>query len=128
MTDNAPLRVLQFGVTGQVGLELIAAAAKSGIEIRALSSSEIDFTRPLDIAKAIRDADPFDVVVNAVAYTAAEKAETDVVRANLVNGHAVGVMAEACAARAKPLIHISTDYVFDGQNLELTRRTTRRIR
>ncbi|HXC56158.1 MAG TPA: dTDP-4-dehydrorhamnose reductase [Rhizomicrobium sp.] len=113
--DGKPLSILQFGKTGQVARALThAAAARSDISIQALGRTEADLQRPDDIARAIRDAGPIDVVVNAAAYTAVDKAEAEPDIARVVNEDSVAAMAQACRARDVPLIHISTDYVFDG--------------
>ncbi len=110
-----PLSILQFGATGQVARALTrAAAAHPHITIRALTRDAIDLRRPDEAARAIRDAGPVDVAVNTAAYTAVDKAESEPDIARLVNADAVEAMAQACRARGLPLIHISTDYVFDG--------------
>jgi dTDP-4-dehydrorhamnose reductase len=109
---SAP-RILQFGTIGQLGRELIDAARSRGIGLDARSLEEADFTRPDDIAKIVRQAD-CDIVVNATAYTAVDKAESEEALAHTINADTVGVLARACAERGLPLIHVSTDYVFDG--------------
>jgi dTDP-4-dehydrorhamnose reductase len=109
---NGP-RILQLGATGQLGRALISAARVKGLHLEALSREEADFARPDAIAGIARDFD-CDLVVNATAYTAVDKAESEEDLARTVNADAVGALAEACAARRLPLIHVSTDYVFDG--------------
>lgn len=74
----------------------------------------MNFTQPDDISRAIGEAADVDAVVNTVAYTAVDRAEKESVLAEAINSKAVAVMAKACAERALPLIHISTDYVYDG--------------
>ncbi len=105
-------RILQFGATGQVAIELLARADAGAIT--ALSRSDVDLTDTHAVEAAIADADA-DLVVNATAYTAVDRAESEEDLALAVNARAPGAMARACAARGLPLVHISTDYVFDGE-------------
>lgn len=107
------LRILQFGKTGQVGLELLARAPLRGHRITALGRDIADLADPAQAGRAIGAADA-DIVINGAAYTAVDRAESEPDLAMRVNGESVGVIAEACAGRNIPLIHLSTDYVFDG--------------
>jgi dTDP-4-dehydrorhamnose reductase len=109
------LRILQFGASGQLGKEMIAAAPASGIALDAVSREAVDFTRPDDVIRAVRETNA-DVVVNATAYTSVDKAESEEALARTINAETVGKLAAACAERGLPLIHVSTDYVFDGMN------------
>jgi dTDP-4-dehydrorhamnose reductase len=109
---TTPIRILQFGATGQVAHEILRAA-DARFAVRALARDDADFLHPQQVANAVTRCDA-DVVVNATAYTAVDKAEIDEAAAQNVNGDAVGALARACAARDMPLIHLSTDYVFDG--------------
>jgi dTDP-4-dehydrorhamnose reductase len=104
-------RILQFGATGQVARELRARDRNS--VITALSRDQVDLRNPQAIADAIAGAD-VDLVVNAAAYTAVDRAESEEDLAFAVNAVATGAMAEACARRSLPFVHLSTDYVFDG--------------
>jgi dTDP-4-dehydrorhamnose reductase len=104
-------RILLFGTTGQVGWELLRALQPLGT-ITALSRAEADFEQPETLRRFF--AEPVDLVVNAVAYTAVDQAEKDVDRATTVNATAVGVLAEEALRCGALLIHYSTDYVFDG--------------
>jgi len=106
-------RILQFGTIGQLGIELMAAARDAGLPVTAISQDVADFTRPDDVVRAVRETEA-DIVVNAAAYTAVDKAESEEALARTINADTVGAMAQACAARGLPLIHVSTDYVFDG--------------
>jgi len=109
------LNVLQFGQSGQLGTELIAAWPKNpDIRPTILSRAEVDFTDPSAIENAVLKKDAVDVVVNAAAYTAVDRAEQEETLAYRVNAEAVDAMARACATRGVPLIHVSTDYVYDG--------------
>jgi dTDP-4-dehydrorhamnose reductase len=102
------MRLLVFGKTGQVARELqrIAGAIYLGRE-------EADLMHPAACAAAIT-ASSADAVINAAAWTAVDKAETEEAAATVVNGEAPTAMAQAAAAKGIPFLHISTDYVFDG--------------
>jgi dTDP-4-dehydrorhamnose reductase len=105
------IRILQFGTTGQLGLEISRLAeACSNIVLRGVTAEDADFRHPKQVVAAVRSADAIDVVVNTVAYTAVDKAESAGDLARLINATSVAAMADACAARNIPLIHISTDY------------------
>lgn len=104
-------RILLFGTTGQVGWELRRALQPLG-EVVAVSRAEADFDRP-ETLRSFFSLRP-TVVVNAVAYTAVDQAETDAERAMRVNGEAVGVLADEAGKCGALLVHYSTDYVFDG--------------
>lgn len=106
------LKLLVFGRTGQVATELLACAGPD-LAIEALGRCEADLSDPASCARRVAATDA-DAVINAAAYTAVDKAESDEVLATVVNGHAPGAMARACAERGLPFLHISTDYVFDG--------------
>ncbi len=116
------LRILLFGRTGQVARELVDGAAAAGHRLTALSRDEADLTRPAEIEAAIGRG-PWDLVINAAAYTAVDRAETEAALALAVNAEAPGVMARACAARGLPLVHLSTDYVFAGDRAGAWRET-----
>jgi dTDP-4-dehydrorhamnose reductase len=102
------MTLLVFGKTGQVALELQARA-----DVTALGRDQADLTDPASCITAIHAHAPA-AVINAAAYTAVDQAESDEAMAALVNGAAPGAMARACADLGIPLVHISTDYVFDG--------------
>jgi dTDP-4-dehydrorhamnose reductase len=106
------MRILLFGTNGQVGWELRRALQPLG-DVTAVPRSEADFDRP-DSLRRWFETSPH-VVVNAVAYTAVDQAETDGERALRVNGEAVAVLAEEASRCGALLIHYSTDYVFDGR-------------
>lgn len=101
--------LLVFGRSGQVAREL----ARLAPEARFLGREEADLTDPEVCAAALATARP-SLVINAAAYTAVDRAETEAATARLVNAVAPGAMARAAAAIAVPFIHVSTDYVFDG--------------
>lgn len=106
------MKALIFGQTGQVAKEL-SRQVPEGFEAQFLSRAEADLSEPSACAAAITSAKP-DVVINAAAYTAVDKAEEDEPLAAMINGAAPTAMAEACAGLDIPLLHVSTDYVFDG--------------
>ncbi|GGF62057.1 NAD(P)-dependent oxidoreductase [Azorhizobium oxalatiphilum] len=107
------MRVLLFGSDGQLGRELTALAAHRGVALTGLNRAAVDITDPVAVARAVDAAQP-DIVVNTAAYTAVDKAESEPDLAARVNARAPGLIAERCARNGTPLIHISTDYVFDG--------------
>lgn len=102
------MKILVFGKTGQVARELARQA-----DVVALDRSEADLTDPDACAAHIANG-AWDAVINAAAYTAVDKAESDVETAQLVNGATPAALATACAAKGIPFVQISTDYVFDG--------------
>ncbi len=106
------MKVLVFGRTGQVARELARRVPK-GVTLVQAGRDRADLSRPEDCAALIRATAP-DAVINAAAWTAVDKAETEEPAATVVNGDAPTAMAQECAAMAVPFLHISTDYVFDG--------------
>jgi dTDP-4-dehydrorhamnose reductase len=106
------MRVLVFGETGQVARELMRRAP-AGVSVMALGRGQADLADPAACAAAIAGA-AADVIINAAAWTAVDKAEAEEAAATVVNGAAPAAMARAAAARGLPFLHISTDYVFDG--------------
>ena len=106
------VRILVFGQTGQVAREL-ARRMPLGVSAKFIGRGQADLADPAACAAAVM-AYEGDVVINAAAWTAVDKAETEEAAALVVNGDAPGAMARACAARGLPFLHISTDYVFDG--------------
>jgi dTDP-4-dehydrorhamnose reductase len=102
------LRIAVFGRTGQVAREL---ARHDGVTCHGREAA--DFADPEAVARAARSVEA-DAIVNAVAYTAVDRAESEEHLARTVNAVSVGALAEAAARRGLPLVHISTDYVFDG--------------
>ncbi|WP_454732106.1 MULTISPECIES: dTDP-4-dehydrorhamnose reductase [Cupriavidus] len=105
--------LLVTGSNGQVGFELRRSLAPLG-NVIALDRAGCDLTRTDDLRRLVRQYRP-DVIVNPAAYTAVDKAETDVETAFAVNGTAAGVLAEEARVLGSLLVHYSTDYVFDGR-------------
>ena len=111
------MKILLLGKNGQVGWELQRALAPLG-ELVALDREGKDgmcgdLSRPDDLPRTVRDLAP-DVIVNAAAYTAVDKAEGDADQARRINAEAVGALAAEAARLDALLVHYSTDYVFDG--------------
>lgn len=107
------MRLVVTGREGQVVTALRERGPGLGAEVVALGRPMLDLARPDTVAAALRAARP-DVVVNAAAYTAVDKAEAEPDLAMAVNGTGAGAVASAAAALGVPVIQISTDYVFDG--------------
>lgn len=117
------MKLLVTGANGQVGRELRRALAPLGEVIASTrdghlhdgSQGEIaDLAQPQALPALLDHVQP-DIIVNAAAYTAVDRAESDPGQAQLVNAEAVAALAQWAAMRGKPVVHYSTDYVFDGQ-------------
>ena len=106
------MRLMVTGANGQVGWELVRSLMPIG-EVVACDRMRCNLQRPERLAGIVEDIKP-DVIVNAAAYTAVDKAEEEEDLAQTVNGAAVGALAEAARAAGALLVHYSTDYVFDG--------------
>jgi dTDP-4-dehydrorhamnose reductase len=100
--------ILVFGETGQLARELAADET-----VTCLGRDQADLSHPAACAAAIRQAQP-QAVINAAAYTAVDKAESEEALASVINGAAPGAMAATCADMGIPFVTVSTDYVFDG--------------
>jgi dTDP-4-dehydrorhamnose reductase len=117
------MRILLLGADGQLGYELHRACAPLG-EIHACTISgqlsgrqanaQVDFEPPGALEALVRDYRP-NLVLNAVAHTAVDRAEDEPALAHRVNAEAVGELAQACQRQGAKLVHYSTDYVFDGR-------------
>ena len=105
-------RILLFGEQGQVAWELRRTLAPMA-DLTCVGRTEVDLADPAAIRRAIAAAAP-EVIVNAAAYTAVDKAETETALATQINADAPGVMAAEAARRGALLVHYSTDYVFAG--------------
>jgi dTDP-4-dehydrorhamnose reductase len=105
--------ILLFGGAGQLGQEITHAASRRNIELKGLSRAQADISDPRQIADAFRSFSPA-IVVNAAAYTNVDQAESDFEAAFLANARGPEILAAACREAGVPLIHFSTDYVFDG--------------
>ena len=112
MTDR---RLIILGRSGQLARELAGQAPRRGWRIDALGRDRADFSSPEAAAAALRGAGPADAVINAAAYTAVDRAESEETLARLVNAETPGRLAQVCAQTGTPFLHVSTDYVFDGE-------------
>ena len=108
--------ILLAGRTGQVGRELERLLSR-GVRLAALGRQKMDLCSPDSIRRAVRGISP-DIIVNAAAYTAVDKAESEPELAMQVNGVAPGVLAEEAKRVNALLVHYSTDYIFDGVHAE----------
>jgi len=106
------VKIVLTGKTGQLGADLQRSLAPLG-EVIALDRAALDLARPDQVAAAVRELAP-EVLVNAAAYTAVERAEREPELAHAVNAVAPGVMAEETRRIDALLVHFSTDYVFNG--------------
>lgn len=113
LTDMRSARLLITGSQGQVGRELVARGETAGFEVIALARNDLNISDASAVAHAIADATP-DIVINAAAYTAVDRAESEPEIAHAVNAAGPGHIARACGNARIPVFHISTDYVFDG--------------
>jgi dTDP-4-dehydrorhamnose reductase len=109
-------RILLIGRIGQVGWELRRTLAPMG-QIVCVDYPEIDLTADDSIRRWVRETRP-DIVINAAAYTAVDKAESEPDKAMKINGAAPGILAEEARKLGALMVHYSTDYVFDGAKTE----------
>ena len=113
MSADVQVDLLVTGAGGQVGTELLRRSEAAGFSVKGLTRADLDISDPDAVSAAVREAAP-RFLVNAAAYTAVDKAESEPDAAFAVNRDASGHLAAAAAAAGIPLIHISTDYVYDG--------------
>jgi dTDP-4-dehydrorhamnose reductase len=110
------MKILLFGAGGQVGWELQRSLQPLGTVVALDFHDTVlraDFSKPAELAATVAAVQP-DVIVNAAAHTAVDKAESEPALAQAINADAVGVIARAAAASGAWLLHYGTDYVFDG--------------
>ena len=110
------MKILLFGKNGQLGFELLRGLAPLG-QIQALGREDFDLSYGVGLPELIKDMAP-DVIVNAAAYNAVDKAEEETDLAMDINCHAPALMAEAAREISALLVHFSTDYVFDGEKAD----------
>jgi dTDP-4-dehydrorhamnose reductase/4-ketoreductase len=108
------MRWLVTGAAGMLGRDTVEELRRRGANVTGLDRAALDITDPDAVRRAFAAHRP-DVVVNCAAYTAVDDAETDEARALRINGDGPRLLARACADRGARLVHISTDYVFDGE-------------
>jgi dTDP-4-dehydrorhamnose reductase len=111
------LRVLVFGAAGQIGREVCRAAWPASFELLLLERSAADITQPATIASVIARERP-DLIINLAAYTAVDRAESEPEAVWAVNCAGAAHIAACCGESGTPLLHLSTDYVFDGRKSE----------
>lgn len=109
------MKLLVTGKTGQVVTALIEVGAAKGVDIIAMGRPELDLANPQEGLFRLAEAKP-DVIVSAAAYTAVDKAETEADLAERINAQGPGALARLAGELDIPVIHLSTDYVFDGTN------------
>jgi len=107
------VKVLVTGAKGQVGSELVLEGEKLGLQILASGRGELDITQQQAVNDLIQTQKP-DIVINAAAYTAVDQAESEPELAYAINRDGPANLAQACENNNIPLLHISTDYVFNG--------------
>jgi len=112
------MKILIIGAKGMLGQELVKVFSSKGqaiseIEVTSWDKKEIDITKE-DEMKKIKDLKP-EIIINAAAYNAVDKAEEEIEVANKLNGEAVGYLAQVAKELAAIIVHYSTGYVFDGQ-------------
>lgn len=108
------MKILITGARGQVGTELVAQANDRDHEVHAFGSKDLDISSAEQVQKTVLQIKP-DVIINAAAYTAVDKAETEQESAYAVNSQGSENLALACKKMDIPLLHITTDYVYDGE-------------
>jgi len=111
------MRLLVTGAAGMLGRDVVAAAGDAGHEALALARADLDITDAAAVRAAILAAQP-DAVINCAGWTDVDGAETAEAQATAVNGVGVGHVAQAAAAAGALLVHVSSDYVFDGTATE----------
>lgn len=108
--------IVVLGAGGMLGSLCVEHfSAQKGCEVIPLARKQCDLAKNSSIRKAFRGLDAFDVVINAAALTNVDGCEDDPKLANQINGHAVGLVGEIAAEEGAQVIHVSTDYVFDGK-------------
>lgn len=107
------MHIILTGAGGMLALDLIQQLSQTEWKLTALSRNELDITNPKQVHSSLEKYQP-DVLINCAAYTNVDGAETHKTEANLVNADAAGILAECCKKQNTKLVHISTDFVFDG--------------
>jgi dTDP-4-dehydrorhamnose reductase len=109
------MKILISGCRGMLGQDLVPSLKKAGFNLQCVDIEEMDITKANAVLERVGSVEP-DVVINCSAYTAVDKAESEQELAFAVNRDGPGHLAGACSKLVIPLVHISTDYVFDGQS------------
>lgn len=111
------MKLLVIGAGGQLGHDILARAEGFGVVAEAVGHAQCDISSMTQV-RDLFDTAFCDAVINAAAYTKVDQAETDEELADRVNRVGAGLVAEQCRAKGLPLLHVSTDYVFDGSATE----------
>jgi dTDP-4-dehydrorhamnose reductase len=109
-----PITVLLTGAGGQLGREL-QLAAPAGVTLVSLGRGALDISQPAEVRRVFDEVRPA-WVLNAAAYTAVDRAETEEALALRINAEGAGHLAAACVTHGAGLVHVSTDFVFDGES------------
>lgn len=107
------MRIAVTGKLGQIVASLVERGGAAGHDVIAVGRPELDLADPVSVARVLEATVP-DAIVSAAAYTAVDKAESESALAHVVNGQGAGAVAQAAKELGVPLVHVSTDYVFDG--------------
>lgn len=107
-------RLVVIGQTGQLARELVTQGEGAGWQVMALARDVADLSDPEGAGNALEAVLPAHAVINAAAYTAVDRAESEEARTHTINAEAPGALAKVCADAGVPFLHVSTDYVFDG--------------
>jgi dTDP-4-dehydrorhamnose reductase len=108
------MKVLVVGFKGQLGADVMLCTRRQGIDVVGAGRPDYDITRMVNVDRLFAEIGPMDAVINAAAYTAVDRAESEREAAFAVNREGAAHLARACKENRIPLIHISTDYVFNG--------------
>lgn len=111
------MNILLTGGSGQVGIELLRQPWPETVKVHAPGRDELDLADPVSVARTMASR-PWDAVISSGAYTAVDKAESDVAAAWAANALAPAILAKASAEAGAPIVHLSTDYVFSGDKPE----------
>jgi dTDP-4-dehydrorhamnose reductase len=111
------MKILILGSNGQLGSELMHRALRRTWDIAGVDFPECDITSEESLRHVLKEHGPFEIVINAAAYTAVDRAESEPDAAFAVNRDGAQLLARSCAVHNCALIHISTDYVFDGSGI-----------
>ncbi|BCS96465.1 NAD(P)-dependent oxidoreductase [Desulfoluna limicola] len=111
------MRLLVLGAGGQLGCDILARAEGHGVVAEGVGHAQCDIALVSQV-RELFDTGSYDAVINAAAYTKVDLAEADEELADRVNRVGAGVVADQCRANGLPLLHVSTDYVFDGNATE----------
>jgi dTDP-4-dehydrorhamnose reductase len=107
-------QILVLGGRGMLGSDIVSVLSGLGHDVKSLGSQEIDISTPFSVESVLSPYSKADLVINCAAYTKVDLAESEFDKAMAVNGYGVGHLSRFCKSHHLPLIHFSTDYVFDG--------------